>query len=146
MIPSLLVASLVGCTGASDTAESRDTGTPDSGVASELCDGSLAGSIVNSSWSGEGISLRFLDGHGTWSDDCYGGVIEDDLGVDGAAFDWDARIHASAGGPDPRAVRAVGCVVDEAMDLSITETDGTPVWGPWRLTRSTEDLDVALCD
>lgn len=146
MIASLLVASLLGCSGASDTAESTDAGTPDSGVPSELCDGTLVGSIENSSWSGEGITLGFQDGHGTWSDDCYGGVIEDDLRVDGAAFDWDARIYASAGGPDPREVRAVGCVIDEAMDLSITETDRAPVWGPWRLVRSAEELEVVLCD
>ncbi len=152
MIASLLLASLLGCSGGS----SRDSGTPDTdadtgipddtGLPSELCDGTLTGSIDDSSWSGDGIALRFQDALGTWSDGCYGGNIEDDLAVEGAAFDWDARIYASAGGPDPRAVRAVGCVVDQAMDLSITETDGTPFWGPWRLVRTEEELDLSLCD
>ncbi|MDP2305871.1 MAG: hypothetical protein Q8P18_07565 [Pseudomonadota bacterium] len=82
---------------------------------------------------------------GAWSDGCYGGYIEDDLTLDGTAFDWSARFMVGAGSPEQREIRAVGCVSDAAMELSIVEQDGTVFWGPWRLLRS-EDVSVGSCD
>lgn len=108
-------------------------------------DATFTGRLEGSNWEGEEVSLAFsAEGRGTWSDGCYGGHIDDDLTVDGTAFDWEAAIYPS--GFEGRPVRAVGCVTDRVMELSIVETDGTPFQGPWRLTRTTEELELELCD
>jgi hypothetical protein len=151
---ALFVVLLAGCTGASldsgsDPAEDTSVDTDTDTVLLEPCDpaATFAGSIEGTSWEGSGIALSFFEpGRGAWSDGCYGGVIEDDLTLDGTTFDWSARFFAGAGAPEQRDIRAVGCVTDTEMELSIVEMDGTVFWGPWRLERSAVEVDVVSCD
>lgn len=108
-------------------------------------DATFTGTLAGSNWEGEEVSLGFTaEGRGTWTDGCYGGHIDDDLAVDGTAFDWAAEIYPS--GFEGRPVRAVGCVSDRVMELSIVEVDGTPFQGPWRLARTSAAVDLVLCD
>jgi hypothetical protein len=127
------------------TGEDTDTGPPPS----DLCKAADAvnGDVPDGGWSGEGESVT-LDAAttGVYSDGCYGGFVEPPFLAADGAFDWAARIYPSGGGPEPRDMRAVGCVTAQWMDLSIVELDGAAFWGPWRMERDEALKHISLCD
>lgn len=100
---------------------------------------------VSGAWTGDGQDLLLSEDFGGWSDGCYGGTIDPPYVATAGAFDWDAEFFIGAGAPEPRPIRAAGCVAGDWMDLSILEEDGTVFWGPWRLER-TEHVDIGDCD
>jgi hypothetical protein len=133
-----------------DSGELGDTGSGDTATTrpEQICDApdAFTGTLGPSGWTSTEADFVVDVDSATFVKDCYGGSVDDPITVDAGAFDEAARFYAAAGSPDDRPVRAVGCVSTNWMDLSIVEVTGETFWGPWHLTRTDEELDLAMCD